>query len=39
MFSLKMIVWPRAAETSAAAAAAAMELASSLVHAASYDRY
>ena len=42
MFSLKMIVWPRAAETSApaaaAAAAAAMELASSVVHAASYDR-
>ena len=38
MFSLKMIVWPRAAETSTAAAAAAMELAPSLVHAASYDR-
>jgi hypothetical protein len=41
MFSLKMIVWPRAAETStaeSAAAAAAMEMASSLVHAASCDR-
>lgn len=40
MFSLKMIVWPRAAETSTAAAAVAeaMELASSLVNAASCDR-